>query len=79
MLGIHVLFYLFLSLSMCLPHQVVFEVAFNSPSGGRVAIDDIFFSPQFCRTDSGELQPQSLTASSVKNLVVFTIDIFMIH
>lgn len=37
--------------------QVVFEVAFNSPSGGRVAVDDIFFSPQFCSTDSGELQP----------------------
>lgn len=32
--------------------QVVFEVAFNSPSGGRVAVDDISFSPQFCSTDS---------------------------
>lgn len=41
--------------------QVVFEVAFNSPSGGRVAVDDISFSPQFCSTDSGELQPQYLT------------------
>lgn len=48
---------------MCLPLQVVFEVAFNSPSGGRVAVDDIFFSPQFCSTDSGELQPQLLTVS----------------
>lgn len=38
--------------------QVVFEVAFNSPSGGRVAVDDISFSPQFCSIDSGELQPQ---------------------
>ncbi|XP_045922079.1 MAM domain-containing protein 2-like isoform X2 [Micropterus dolomieu] len=32
--------------------QVVFEVAFNSPSGGRVAIDDISFSPEFCSTDT---------------------------
>lgn len=42
---------------MCVSLQVVFEVAFNSPSGGRVAVDDISFSPQFCSTDSGELQP----------------------
>lgn len=41
---------------MCLPPQVVFEVAFNSPSAGRVAVDDISFSPQFCSADSGELQ-----------------------
>ncbi|CAJ1070841.1 MAM domain-containing protein 2-like isoform X1 [Xyrichtys novacula] len=32
--------------------QVVFEVAFNSPRGGRVAVDDISFSPEFCSTDS---------------------------
>ncbi|XP_044030229.1 MAM domain-containing protein 2-like [Siniperca chuatsi] len=32
--------------------QVVFEVAFNSQRGGRVAIDDIFFSPEFCSTDT---------------------------
>uniref|UniRef100_A0A3Q0SL48 MAM domain containing 2 n=1 Tax=Amphilophus citrinellus TaxID=61819 RepID=A0A3Q0SL48_AMPCI len=32
--------------------QVVFEVAFNSPRGGRVALDDISFSPQFCTTDT---------------------------
>lgn len=44
---------------VCPPLQVVFEVAFNSPSGGRVAVDDVFFSPQFCSTDSGELQPHS--------------------
>uniref|UniRef100_A0A3Q3WTH4 MAM domain-containing protein n=1 Tax=Mola mola TaxID=94237 RepID=A0A3Q3WTH4_MOLML len=37
------------SASMFLPLQVVFEVAFNSPSGGRVAVDDISFSPQFCK------------------------------
>lgn len=36
-------------------------MAFNSPSGGRVAVDDISFSPQFCSIDSGELQPQYLT------------------
>ncbi|KAM9820217.1 MAM domain-containing protein 2-like [Neosynchiropus ocellatus] len=32
--------------------QVVFEVAFNSPRGGRVAVDDISFSPEFCSTDT---------------------------
>lgn len=32
--------------------EVVFEVAFNSPRGGRVAIDDISFSPEFCSTDT---------------------------
>lgn len=32
--------------------QVVFEVAFNSPSGGHVAVDDISFSPEFCSTDT---------------------------
>lgn len=32
--------------------QVVFEVAFNSPSGGRVAIDDISFTSEFCSTDT---------------------------
>ncbi|XP_068190736.1 MAM domain-containing protein 2-like [Antennarius striatus] len=32
--------------------QVVFEVAFNSPSGGRVAVDDISFSPEFCGTST---------------------------
>lgn len=41
--------------------QVVFEVSFNSARGGRVAIDDISFSPEFCSTDTGELQLQSLT------------------
>ncbi|XP_068609352.1 MAM domain-containing protein 2-like [Brachionichthys hirsutus] len=34
------------------PVQVVFEVAFNSPSGGRVAVDDISFSPEFCSTNT---------------------------
>ncbi|XP_044190494.1 MAM domain-containing protein 2-like [Thunnus albacares] len=32
--------------------QVVFEVAFNSPRGGRVAVDDISFSSEFCSTDT---------------------------
>ncbi|XP_029921259.1 MAM domain-containing protein 2-like isoform X1 [Myripristis murdjan] len=32
--------------------QVVFEVAFNSPRGGRIAIDDISFSPEFCSADT---------------------------
>ncbi|XP_029940563.1 MAM domain-containing protein 2 [Salarias fasciatus] len=32
--------------------QVVFEVAFNSPRGGRVALDDISFSPEFCSKDT---------------------------
>ncbi|XP_059214570.1 MAM domain-containing protein 2-like [Centropristis striata] len=32
--------------------QVVFEVSFNSPRGGRVAVDDISFSPEFCSKDT---------------------------
>ncbi|XP_071390203.1 MAM domain-containing protein 2-like [Centroberyx affinis] len=32
--------------------QVVFEVAFNSPRGGRVAVDDISFSSEFCSADT---------------------------
>uniref|UniRef100_A0A7N8YN43 MAM domain-containing protein 2-like n=1 Tax=Mastacembelus armatus TaxID=205130 RepID=A0A7N8YN43_9TELE len=32
--------------------KVVFEVAFNSRTGGRVALDDISFSPDFCSTDT---------------------------
>ncbi|XP_047229265.1 MAM domain-containing protein 2-like isoform X2 [Girardinichthys multiradiatus] len=32
--------------------QVVFEVGFNSPRGGHVALDDISFSPEFCNTDT---------------------------
>ncbi|KAM9393781.1 MAM domain-containing protein 2a [Pholidichthys leucotaenia] len=34
------------------PLEVVFEVAFNSPRGGYVAIDDISFSPHFCYTNT---------------------------
>lgn len=47
-------------------------MAFNSPSGGRVALDDISFSPQFCSTDSGELQPVVALFN-----VTFTTGIFM--
>ncbi|XP_067114255.1 MAM domain-containing protein 2-like [Osmerus mordax] len=36
------------------PLQVVFEVTFNSPRGGHVALDDISFSPDFC---SAETEP----------------------
>uniref|UniRef100_A0A8C6K7P4 MAM domain containing 2 n=1 Tax=Nothobranchius furzeri TaxID=105023 RepID=A0A8C6K7P4_NOTFU len=32
--------------------QVVFEVAFNSQRGGRVAVDDITFTPEFCGTET---------------------------
>ncbi|XP_033981812.1 MAM domain-containing protein 2-like [Trematomus bernacchii] len=32
--------------------QVVFEVSFNSARAGRVAVDDISFSPEFCSTDT---------------------------
>ncbi|XP_077441552.1 MAM domain-containing protein 2-like [Vanacampus margaritifer] len=32
--------------------QVVFEVAFNSPRGGHVVVDDISFSPEFCSSDT---------------------------
>ncbi|XP_032426134.1 MAM domain-containing protein 2 isoform X2 [Xiphophorus hellerii] len=34
------------------PVQVVFEVGFNSPRGGHVALDDISFSPEFCNKDT---------------------------
>ncbi|KAM9322348.1 MAM domain-containing protein 2-like [Pholidichthys leucotaenia] len=34
------------------PVQVVFEVAFNSPRGGCVALDDISFSSEFCSTET---------------------------
>ncbi|KAJ3605003.1 hypothetical protein NHX12_027054 [Muraenolepis orangiensis] len=34
------------------PVQVVFEVAFNSPRGGRVIVDDIAFSAEFCSADT---------------------------
>lgn len=44
---------LHLWVSVCL--QVVFEVGFNSPRGGHVALDDISFSPEFCNKDTGEL------------------------
>ncbi|XP_053097076.1 MAM domain-containing protein 2 [Pangasianodon hypophthalmus] len=30
------------------PLQVVFEVSFNSPKGGRVLLDDVAFSPESC-------------------------------
>lgn len=33
--------------------QVVFEVTFNSPRGGHVALDDIAFSPEFCSAETG--------------------------
>ncbi|KAF6722311.1 MAM domain-containing protein 2 [Oryzias melastigma] len=32
--------------------QVVFEVGFNSQTGGHIALDDISFSPEFCSTDT---------------------------
>nr|XP_023658947.1 MAM domain-containing protein 2 [Paramormyrops kingsleyae] len=34
------------------PLEVIFEVAFNSPRGGHVALDDISFSPEFCHTET---------------------------
>uniref|UniRef100_A0AAQ4P658 MAM domain-containing protein n=1 Tax=Gasterosteus aculeatus aculeatus TaxID=481459 RepID=A0AAQ4P658_GASAC len=34
------------------PYSVVFEVSFNSARGGRVAVDDISFSPEFCSKDT---------------------------
>lgn len=55
-------------------------MAFNSQRGGRVAIDDISFSPEFCSTDTGELQPQSLTVNFKQahlNVVIFMIYCFM--
>lgn len=49
-----------LSMRVFLPLQVVFEVSFNSARGGRVAVDDISFSPEFCSKDTGELQSATL-------------------
>ncbi|KAL0965439.1 hypothetical protein UPYG_G00281290 [Umbra pygmaea] len=34
------------------PLQVVFEVGFNSPRGGYVALDDISFTPEFCTSET---------------------------
>ncbi len=45
---------LMVAIYVCVFHQVVFEVAFNSARGGYVAIDDISFSPEFCYIDTGE-------------------------
>ncbi|XP_053502135.1 MAM domain-containing protein 2 isoform X1 [Ictalurus furcatus] len=42
------------TLSAPYPLQVVFEVSFNSPKGGRVLLDDIAFSPESC---SAETEP----------------------
>ncbi|KAJ7993737.1 hypothetical protein DPEC_G00257790 [Dallia pectoralis] len=42
------------------PLEVVFEVAFNSPRGGYVAIDDISFSPVFCHTETEPLVDPSI-------------------
>ncbi|TWW66766.1 MAM domain-containing protein 2 [Takifugu flavidus] len=55
--------------------QVVFEVAFNSPSGGRVAVDDISFSPQFCSTDSEPpFDPAVATCDFESGLCHYTLD-----
>ncbi|KAK3550475.1 hypothetical protein QTP86_029429, partial [Hemibagrus guttatus] len=43
-----------LTLSAPYPLQVVFEVSFNSPKGGRVLLDDVVFSPESC---SAETEP----------------------
>uniref|UniRef100_A0A8C6TNW7 MAM domain containing 2a n=1 Tax=Neogobius melanostomus TaxID=47308 RepID=A0A8C6TNW7_9GOBI len=44
----------YVSVDIKAPHplEVVFEVAFNSPRGGSVAIDEISFSPEFCHNDT---------------------------
>lgn len=34
--------------------QVIFEVAFNGPKGGYVALDDIAFSPVHCQNQTGK-------------------------
>ncbi|XP_069891812.1 MAM domain-containing protein 2 isoform X1 [Dipodomys merriami] len=35
------------------PIEVIFEVAFNGPKGGYVALDDISFSPVHCQNQTG--------------------------
>ncbi|KAL4609217.1 MAM domain-containing protein 2-like [Arapaima gigas] len=45
------------------PLEVVFEAAFNSQAGGRVAVDDISFSPQFCYSESHETSFDPSTAN----------------
>ncbi|XP_025058779.1 MAM domain-containing protein 2 isoform X2 [Alligator sinensis] len=35
------------------PVEVIFEVAFNSPKGGYVALDDLSFSPVYCSNQTG--------------------------
>lgn len=36
------------------PLQLIFEVAFNGPKGGYVALDDISFSPVHCQNQTGK-------------------------
>ncbi|XP_010632167.1 MAM domain-containing protein 2-like [Fukomys damarensis] len=36
------------------PMEVIFEVAFNGPKGGYVALDDISFSPVHCQNQTGK-------------------------
>uniref|UniRef100_H3DMT5 MAM domain containing 2 n=1 Tax=Tetraodon nigroviridis TaxID=99883 RepID=H3DMT5_TETNG len=55
--------------------QVVFEVAFNSPSGGRVAVDDISFSPQFCNKDNEPpFDPATASCNFEAGLCHYTLD-----
>ncbi|XP_060752043.1 MAM domain-containing protein 2 [Tachysurus vachellii] len=42
----------YVPLSAPYPLQVVFEVSFNSPRGGRVLLDDVVFSPESCSSGS---------------------------
>lgn len=44
------------------PPQVIFEVAFNGPKGGFVALDDISFSPVHCQNHT-ELPFSAVEAS----------------
>uniref|UniRef100_A0A1A7X1X4 MAM domain containing 2b n=1 Tax=Iconisemion striatum TaxID=60296 RepID=A0A1A7X1X4_9TELE len=42
--------------------QVVFEVAFNSPRGGHVVVDDITFSPEFCSIETEPIFDPSIAS-----------------
>ncbi|CAO2585001.1 MAM domain-containing protein 2 [Lemmus lemmus] len=51
------------------PMEVIFEVAFNGPKGGYVALDDISFSPVHCQNQTG------LPFSTVESSCDFEIDL----
>uniref|UniRef100_A0ABM5FSB9 MAM domain-containing protein 2 isoform X2 n=1 Tax=Pogona vitticeps TaxID=103695 RepID=A0ABM5FSB9_9SAUR len=54
------------------PMEVIFEVAFNSASGGYIALDDISFSPVFCTSQTEiSFNPTEVSCSFEEDLCNF--------